>query len=264
MSDTIAKTIAKRRPIDTGEVSHNLVGQKLGRKGAKTRERVVEAMLRLLDDPQGPPVTLSSVAREAAVGVTSLYLYFPDLGDLLLAALRRVEETAEAAFIHLLREYWPDKVLDERCLAFHAAYMRFWRRHARLLHMRNKFADAFDVRVLEWRQNRAMPIIDMLVRQMEGPATRTDNPCFRMAVVVVTGMERMASVVTNPHFSLTADSLVEGNVHLYADKLMLAEAELVALAVRDQRRRRRTAEKMGLETGPGEGSAGADPSAARE
>ena len=48
-------------------VSHNQVGQKLGRKGQETRERILAAVLGLLAQRDGPPVTLSGVAKEARV-----------------------------------------------------------------------------------------------------------------------------------------------------------------------------------------------------
>ncbi|HMP57284.1 MAG TPA: TetR/AcrR family transcriptional regulator, partial [Novosphingobium sp.] len=89
-------------------VSHNLVGQRLGRKGQATRERILDAMLRLLADPEGPPVTLTGVAREAGVSLSNLYLYFPDLGELLLAALRKVTEDTDSAHVEKLRRRWPD------------------------------------------------------------------------------------------------------------------------------------------------------------
>ena len=74
-------------------VSHNQVGQKLGRKGQQTRERILSAMLELLAEVDGPPVTLTAVAKEAKVRLPNLYLYFPDMGALLLAALERVMVT---------------------------------------------------------------------------------------------------------------------------------------------------------------------------
>ena len=83
---------SRRKPAaarDRAAVSHNLVGQRLGRKGQATRERILDAMLRLLADAEGPPVTLTGVAREAGIGLSNLYLYFPDIGELLLAALRK-------------------------------------------------------------------------------------------------------------------------------------------------------------------------------
>src|SRR3546814_11955977 len=56
-------------------VSHNLNGQKLGRKGRITRERILAAAIELIDSPE-EAVTLSAVARRASLGMTTLYNYF--------------------------------------------------------------------------------------------------------------------------------------------------------------------------------------------
>jgi AcrR family transcriptional regulator len=218
-------------------VRHNLVGQRLGRKGAETRERAVAAMLKLLSDPDGPPVTLTSVAREAQVGMTTLYLYFPDLGELLLAALKRVMDTADEAFMDRLDGRWPDETLGECCLEFLKAHLEFWTRHARLLHMRNSFADAYDTRVLKYRSRATMPLIEKLILQMDAQLTEPRDACFHMATVVLTGLERMATVVTNPHFRIVNLSHGVEDQDAYIAELIKAEARLVELAVRDWRAR---------------------------
>src|SRR5579862_4458368 len=63
----------------------NQVGQKLGRRGRLTRERILAATRELLDADPPQPLTLSAVARAAGLGMTSLYVYFKDLGELVLA-----------------------------------------------------------------------------------------------------------------------------------------------------------------------------------
>ena len=100
------------------EVRHNVAGQRLGRKGQEARQRILSAALRLLEDPHGPPVTLTSVAREASMRLTNLYLYFPDMVELLLAVLGRVMDAADAAFIDRLSVRWPDERLGDACQEF--------------------------------------------------------------------------------------------------------------------------------------------------
>ena len=78
--------MAKAAPVEQDSLSHNLLGQRLGRKGRDTRERILAATQRLLDGPIDAPISLSAVAREASLGMTTLYLYFSDLTELLLAA----------------------------------------------------------------------------------------------------------------------------------------------------------------------------------
>lgn len=218
-----------------GGVSHNLVGQRLGRKGQETRERIVRAALGLLEKPGGAPVTLAAVAREAAVGTTTLYLYFPDLGELVLAALGRVMAAADTAFVDRLRARWPDEMLDESGLDFVRAHARFWQEHARILHLRNSFADAGDDRFLAYRNDVSRPLIDLLVWQMDGdPADpRSDDALF--ATVLLTGCERLATVVTNENWAATTRSIgVEE--HRYVGELLVAEARLITLAIGERRR----------------------------
>ena len=61
------------------KVSHNLKGQKRGRKGQMTRERIIAATVDVLRESDEIVISLSAVARKAKLGMTSLYVYFADL-----------------------------------------------------------------------------------------------------------------------------------------------------------------------------------------
>jgi len=222
-------------PDISATVSHNEIGQKLGRKGLETRERILAAMLRLLADENGPPVTLTSVANEASIRLTNLYLYFPDAGALLLAALGRVMDSAEAAFVDKLREHWPDETLQQSCLSFLTAHYDFWKRNARLLHMRNALADAGDMRVLRYRYLATLPLIDLLASQMECPPEEGGGPCTDVATVVLTGLERVATVATNPQFIIIVEDGERMDAGSHVRALIAAEAEVIALAVAHRR-----------------------------
>ncbi len=225
-------------------VSHNLFGQKLGRKGLETRERILTATLRLLEPSQAAPITLTSVGREASVGMTNLYRYFPDIGDLILAALNRVMDTANAEYADRLRNHWPDDKLAECSLDFMNAHYSFWQRHARILHMRNSFADANDARFVEYRNRTTYPLRDLLVLQMEGRVDGPRNACVNLATVLLIGFERVATVVTNPNFHITAKDYVHGEESDYIQQLITAEAGLIELAIRQQREIARKSSKL--------------------
>jgi len=77
----------KRAAAGAKPLSHNLNGQRLGRKGRDTRARILAATNELLAGPIDTPISLSAVARQASLGMTSLYQYFTDLTELLLALL---------------------------------------------------------------------------------------------------------------------------------------------------------------------------------
>lgn len=223
-------------PAEVASVSHNQIGQKLGRKGQETRERILCAMLRLLDDPDGPPVTLTSVANEASIRLTNLYLYFPDIGQLLLAALARVMDTAAASYQNLLSQRWPEETLEQSCLDFLTAHYEFWKRNARILHMRNALADANDLRVMTYRNTATEPLIDLLAAQMDCPPDEDDDGrSLQVAIVLLTGLERVATVVTNPHFVLISGKKAAVDREKLVAGLLAAEAEVIANAIRHRR-----------------------------
>lgn len=220
-----------KRGKTSTKVSHNLVGQKLGRKGQDTRNRILKAMLDLVEHPSDTDITLSAVAREASVGMTTLYLYFADLGDLLLAALNQVMDTSDAAYMDQLRTRWPDERLGECCYDFLKSHFQFWQRHARLLHMRNAFADNSDERLVEYRQQVSFPLIDQLMMQMDFDKDNPDPVTRDYATIFVTSFERVATVLTNPKLpTVTDDSRDE-----FVDNLLRAEAEIMEASLRKRR-----------------------------
>jgi AcrR family transcriptional regulator len=213
-------------------VSHNLNGQRLGRKGRDTRERILAACCELLADPE-EAITMSAVARRASLGMTSLYNYFSDLTELLLAVLEPVMATAEESYLAILREHWPDAELGARCHDFMNAYHGFWAQHSRLLHLRNTMADSHDHRLMVQRVLSTQPLIALFVAQMGGIADDMESPLRGMATVLMTGVERTVTVATDTGLT----SLFGEAPHRHEDHYLLPEARLIELAVADMRAR---------------------------
>ena len=193
---------AAKRPAkaDRESVSHNLNGQKLGRKGRVTRERILAATVELINESTDVPISLSAVARRASLGMTSLYVYFSDLTELLMAVLKPVMHEAgeEQGYFRLLAEYWPDDQLEAHCLGFVAAYYAFWIKHSRLLHLRNSMADQYDERMMAARVRSAQPVIALFRQQMALPGGVVSTAAGDMASVLITGIERAVTVATDP------------------------------------------------------------------
>ncbi len=216
-------------------IIRNLNGQKLGRKGQMTRARILAAATELVSQDIDTPITLSAVARRADLGMTSLYLYFSDLTEVLIAVLEPVMETAEDDFVGLLRTRWPDETLDEHCREYIEAFHAFWQKHSRLLHLRNSMADLSDRRMMEHRIGSALPIIHLLVEQMDGDLDDYDSPDFAMASTLMTGLERSATVWTDRdlhrYFKDPAFTKVQ--------RFIVPAARLLALGIADMRKSRR-------------------------
>lgn len=213
-------------------VSHNLNGQKLGPKGRSTRERILSAAIEMLEE-QGDDeaITLSAVARRASLGMTSLYNYFTDLTELLLAVLEPVMATAEDAYLSKLRDYWPDEQLGTRALEFLRGYFDFWSRHARLLHLRNSMSDSRDERMLQHRVTSTQPIISLLANQIDPDGAATGNPANAMATILMTGIERTVTVATDSRYS----DFFKAEHRNPASYYLKPEARLMELAIRDTR-----------------------------
>ena len=224
--DRPRSAVTSARPL-----SHNLNGQRLGRKGRDTRERILAATRELLAGPDDAPMSLSAVARKASLGMTSLYVYFNDLTELLLAVLEPVMATAEESYVSLLRSYWPDDELGARALEFVEGYYGFWVRHSRLLHLRNNMADLQDERMMLHRVYSAQPVMRFMVEQMNGGLDSPGSPVFSMATALMTGLERVVTVTTDDKLQ----SLLHARFSSNHTHLLHAQARMLELGVRDFR-----------------------------
>lgn len=216
-------------PDGGAQVSHNLLGQKLGRKGRQTRERILAVAAELIADEE--PLSLSAVARRVPLGMTSLYNYFTDLTELFLAVLAPVMETADEAYVALLRERWPDDELIEHCYAFARGVFEFWSRNNRLLHLRNAMADSGDLRVRTYRVKGSQELIRLMIAQMDGDPTDRSGPAAGMATVVFTAIERSATVATDRGLT----TLFGPNQAFPADHYLRPGARILEMAIRDMR-----------------------------
>jgi AcrR family transcriptional regulator len=211
----------------------NLQGQRLGRKGRGTRERILAAAAQLLDEPPTPgcAVTLSGVARRAKLGVGSFYRYFGDLTELVLALLGPVMAEAERELIDLLRPRWPDDRVGETAAELVHAYHAFWLRHSALLHLRNSLADNRDERMMLQRVQWGRTIMRLLADQMDDAAVAPPNPIMSMAAALTMGLERVVTATTDPNLA----ALLRASASTSYAQLLQAEARLIELAIREGR-----------------------------
>jgi AcrR family transcriptional regulator len=231
--------VAKQAPqrvdqgLGAGEagVSHNLAGQKLGRKGRDTRDRIVAAAVELIYCSPAEPLTLSAVARQAKLGLTSLYNYFGDLGELIAAVLEPVMASAEEGYYGLVRTRWGDAELGERCYQFVVAYHDFWARHTRLLHLRNTLSDEGDERLADMRIKATQPIIRRITEQMGGDPRARRSPEFALATVLMIGIERAVTIATDRELPI----LIAQDIQHDPNHFLRPCARLMELAIRDMR-----------------------------
>jgi len=225
----------KRAAAGAKPLSHNLNGQRLGRKGRDTRARILAATNELLAGPIDTPISLSAVARQASLGMTSLYQYFTDLTELLLALLEPLTADAEESYLRHLRERWPDDNLNAHCLEFVTAIHGFWHRNSTILHLRNSMADQRDKRMMEQRVRAAQPVILMLVAQMDQDPAVPDTLAAGMATVLYTGIDRVVTVATDRILPTLLPGAFAPNVRNF----LRAEARLLELGISEFRTSKR-------------------------
>lgn len=219
-------------------LSHNLLGQRLGRKGRDTRERILATAERMFADPNGGPISLSAVAREAGLSMTTFYLYFADLTEMLLAVLEPSMASWEQTYTNLVVNRWPDQALRQHCIAFVNAFYGFWERHARLLHLRNSHVDN-EGRMVRHRIAAAQPLIGLMTMQMDGDPCDEGSLQFAMATALMTGIERTITVSTD----LDWPNLAKLDLKSNAPNLLRGQARLLELGIIEGRATRRDGER---------------------
>lgn len=225
---------SKRQPkADREAVSHNLNGQKLGRKGRVTRERILAATVELINEATDTPISLSAVARRAGLGMTSLYVYFSDLTELLMAVLEPVMHEAgePGGYFNLIANHWPDDQLEDCCRLFVQAYYDFWKKHSRILHLRNSLSDQYDQRMMLARIRSAQPVIALFRQQLLAPGKHAEQVGGDMASILMTGLERAVTIATDE----VGNALFEPDLGPRITNVVEPLSRLMYLAVRDCR-----------------------------
>jgi AcrR family transcriptional regulator len=226
-----AVSVSKKRGA-AREVSHNLNGQRLGRKGRDTRDRIIAAANEILAEPRGDAaMTLSEVARRSGLRMATLYIYFADMTELMLAILEPVMAEAQEAYLKHLDAYWPDDALYDHCYEFVLAFHAFWQRHTRILHYRNSISDQQDKRMMAQRVEAATRIIGMIMTQMGHDRTAIRSEAAGMATVLYTGIERVIVVATDQ----VMPTVLPGHFSPNVENFLKSEAKLLEFGIRQYR-----------------------------
>jgi AcrR family transcriptional regulator len=156
---TVAVTCA-----DDG-VAHNQIGQKLGPKGRRTRQKLIDVTVQLLATRVLRDLTVAEVARVAAISPPSFYVYFDSVSAVVLAALAQVSVSTPDMLADL-NSYWSVAETDARTLGFVIAYARHWDQHRPIFTIRNLAAATGDKKFVEARNQAVRPILAALAKKI--------------------------------------------------------------------------------------------------
>ena len=173
----------------------NLSGQSIGQKGERTRARLIGATFALFEASKGLPPTAAAIAREAEISPPTFYLYFPDAGAAILAAIEPIGDELEP-IVALLEARWPPETLFEQARGFVEAYFDYWISYASALRLRNRLADQGDKRFVELRVASVRPLTAAIADKIRGSELQVAGLAHPqdLASVLVTALERVATV----------------------------------------------------------------------
>lgn len=203
------------------EGNTNMHGQMIGRKGAETRQRMIDAHRGLLEQGAGARVTVAALTAAAGVSAPTFYLYFKDIDDVLLDLSREAADDTDEV-LTILNEEWPPSELTARCTRFVEAFYRYWTRHREVLGLRNLQSDLGVPTFNAVRRKAAMPIVNAIASRILASHTealpRAD--AVSRAIIIYAAIERLAARPATAQ--LQSDEIGEA-------ELMRGEADILAL-----------------------------------
>jgi AcrR family transcriptional regulator len=215
----------KTRSAALGPIEINKHGQALGRKGNKTRQRLMDATRELLASHSPVELTAVSVAKAARTSSATFYIYFNDVRDVIYhLSLAADEEMGEVR--RILEEPWnPQQVEVDHALRAVKAFFGIWDRHRDVLRFRNLEADRGDRDFYDLRYKSALPIINCLAERILRAYTPnmglTRGDAYADATTLCCAMEGLAS--TDPVHAREA--------HMSIERLARAMARAIARGV---------------------------------
>lgn len=175
--------------------AQNLYGQKIGRKGAETRARLMKATENLLEKRSLMELNVADIAAMAGTSSSAFYVYFDDVNDAVLAAAQSIQQITPEIEA-LLSTTWTADEASTKALALVKAYVAFWQEHHAILRIRNTSADEGDKRFEDVRHASVERVHDLLEERIAEADNGLDPSSGASAVLVL--IERVAVIVRLP------------------------------------------------------------------
>lgn len=176
-----------------------LDGRSLGKRGAATRRRLLDATASLLETHGVRDLRVVDIAREVGTSPATFYQYFRDVQEAVLALSEEVGEDL-APVGELLARNWDGRGL-ESARELVNTFIEYWDGHRAVLRTRNLSAQEGDERFRSVRVQSLKPLREGLAAKLEesqraGRVSRDITP-IAAASALVAMMERMAAFHTD-------------------------------------------------------------------
>ena len=171
-------------------------GRALGKRGALTRRRLLDATGALLEDRGLRDLRVVDIARAVGTSPATFYQYFRDVEDAVLVLSEEVGEDLVPVGELLARDWsGPDRLELSRALV--ERFLEYWDSHRAVLRTRNLAAQEGDPRFRAIRNDSLRPLFDGLAdkvaeAQRSGHVDGAMTP-LAAASALAAMMERMAA-----------------------------------------------------------------------
>jgi AcrR family transcriptional regulator len=171
-------------------------GRALGKRGAQTRARLLDATEKLLDDHGIRDLRVVDIARLVGTSPATFYQYFRDVEDAVLALAEAAGDDVAPLARYLDRPWRVGAGLDD-ARALVDGFFDYWDRHRPVLRTRNLAAQEGQPRFREIRNRALEPFLTRLstkiaASQREGLVAEELSPVAASAALVAL-IERMAA-----------------------------------------------------------------------
>ncbi|PKP95059.1 MAG: TetR/AcrR family transcriptional regulator [Alphaproteobacteria bacterium HGW-Alphaproteobacteria-16] len=170
----------------------------LGRKGRDTRQRLMAAATRLLQETSPMDLTAMAIAAEAGTASATFYVYFRDVQDILYALSEAATEDMLSAFA-ALDIFRSNATVAEDSDVFLAMLADQWERHSAVLHYRMMEADRGDPRFTRLRGRWAEAVLsrfwELLKRAPHLAPPLDELDAYAESIVLFASIERLAAAI---------------------------------------------------------------------
>lgn len=192
----MARNIVAKSTADKAEnPAKNLYGQKMGRKGAETRARLMMATANLLEKRSIMDLSVAEIAALAGTSSAAFYVYFDDVPEVALALAENVEQITPEIETSLVGA-WDDENALARALVLVKAYIALWQQHHPILRLRNLRADEGDKRFEEVRHASVGRLHALLSARIAAAQNGLDASPGASALMIL--LERTAAMANLP------------------------------------------------------------------
>jgi AcrR family transcriptional regulator len=179
--------------VDSGASA--LDGRSLGKRGAATRARLLQATGELLESNGLRDLRVVDIARAVGTSPATFYQYFRDVEEAVLALAEQVGEQM-APVTEALAPRWRGEAGLDHARNLVDGFLSYWDSHRAVLRTRNLAAQEGDQRFRDVRNASLEPLTEGLSRQVAEHDVPGLAP-YAAAAALVAMMERMAAFHTD-------------------------------------------------------------------